>query len=276
MVTSASTFIITRCLPCSIAMRSKSAATPGLPVASMTTSISGVVTSVSAEVMAILPMPIAALTCSTVSASRPMALVAIGDGHGLERGVGAAGGDGGDPDARHQRALGDEIGAHLARADDADADGFAGLFARREVAGKAGQVDVGSHGAHGLAPSRRHWNHPAGTCPRTSPLQACPARATEPMPEPQSPQIETAVEGRLGVITLNRPKAINALNREMIGAIRAQLAAWRGDDGGARGPVRGARATRGFAPAAMCGRCARRCSPGGRRRRTPSLPTNTR
>jgi enoyl-CoA hydratase len=50
------------------------------------------------------------------------------------------------------------------------------------------------------------------------------------MPEPQSPLIETAVDGKLGIITLNRPKAINALNREMIAAIRAQLAAWRGDD----------------------------------------------
>lgn len=50
------------------------------------------------------------------------------------------------------------------------------------------------------------------------------------MPSSQTPLIETAVEGRLGVIALNRPQAINALNREMIGAIRAQLSAWRGDD----------------------------------------------
>lgn len=52
-----------------------------------------------------------------------------------------------------------------------------------------------------------------------------------PMPDPQSPEIESAVEGRLGVITLNRPRALNALNSGMIGAIRSQLAAWRGDDG---------------------------------------------
>ena len=51
------------------------------------------------------------------------------------------------------------------------------------------------------------------------------------MPEPQSPLIETLVDGKLGLITLNRPQAINALNREMISAIRAQLAAWRSDDG---------------------------------------------
>lgn len=51
------------------------------------------------------------------------------------------------------------------------------------------------------------------------------------MTDPHSSEIETAREGRLGVITLNRPQAINALNRSMIGAIRTQLAAWRMDDG---------------------------------------------
>lgn len=73
MVTSASTFIITRCLPCSIADRQKSAATPGLPVASITTSISGLVTSISLEVMAILPASIASVTFEAVSASRAIA-----------------------------------------------------------------------------------------------------------------------------------------------------------------------------------------------------------
>lgn len=38
------------------------------------------------------------------------------------------------------------------------------------------------------------------------------------------------VEGRLGRITLNRPRQINALTMPMIDAIRAALAAWRGDD----------------------------------------------
>src|SRR5689334_4369057 len=51
------------------------------------------------------------------------------------------------------------------------------------------------------------------------------------MPDPQSPLIETQVDAKLGIITLNRPQAINALHREVIAAIRAQLAAWRGDDG---------------------------------------------
>lgn len=50
------------------------------------------------------------------------------------------------------------------------------------------------------------------------------------MTDAQSPEILSSVEGKLGVITLNRPRAINALNRGMIAAIRAQLDAWRGDD----------------------------------------------
>ena len=59
-------------------------------------------------------------------------VVAIGDGHGVAGGVRPAGGDGGDLDAAHQHALGHEVGAHLARADDADADGpaFSGALAR--------------------------------------------------------------------------------------------------------------------------------------------------
>jgi enoyl-CoA hydratase len=42
-------------------------------------------------------------------------------------------------------------------------------------------------------------------------------------------QLEIGMEGRLGVIALNRPEAINALSFEMIEGIAAQLAAWRGD-----------------------------------------------
>ena len=38
------------------------------------------------------------------------------------------------------------------------------------------------------------------------------------------------VEGRLGRLTLNRPRAINALDHAMVGALRASLAAWEGDD----------------------------------------------
>lgn len=36
--------------------------------------------------------------------------------------------------------------------------------------------------------------------------------------------------GRLGVVTLNRPEAINALNHEMVIALQAQVDAWRADD----------------------------------------------
>lgn len=42
-------------------------------------------------------------------------------------------------------------------------------------------------------------------------------------------QLETGIEGRLGVIALNRPEAINALSPDMIAGITAQLIAWRDD-----------------------------------------------
>lgn len=43
-------------------------------------------------------------------------------------------------------------------------------------------------------------------------------------------QLDISTEGRLGVIVLNRPEAINALSLEMIEGIAAQLEAWRADD----------------------------------------------
>lgn len=42
--------------------------------------------------------------------------------------------------------------------------------------------------------------------------------------------IETTTEGMLGIITLNRPQAINALSRDMIAAISETLARWRSDE----------------------------------------------
>ncbi|WP_461188960.1 enoyl-CoA hydratase/isomerase family protein [Arthrobacter sp. Z4-13] len=46
--------------------------------------------------------------------------------------------------------------------------------------------------------------------------------------------------GRLGVITLNRPRAVNALTVGMVGALLEQLTAWADDDGVATVLVRGA------------------------------------
>lgn len=43
-------------------------------------------------------------------------------------------------------------------------------------------------------------------------------------------RLEIAIDGRLGLLRLNRPEAINALSRDMIDAIAAQLALWRNDD----------------------------------------------
>ena len=46
--------------------------------------------------------------------------------------------------------------------------------------------------------------------------------------------------GHLGVITLNRPKAVNALNAGMVEAMLEQLTAWADDDAVATVLVRGA------------------------------------
>jgi enoyl-CoA hydratase len=46
--------------------------------------------------------------------------------------------------------------------------------------------------------------------------------------------------GRLGVATLNRPRAVNALTAGMVGALLDQLTAWADDDGVATVLVRGA------------------------------------
>jgi enoyl-CoA hydratase len=46
--------------------------------------------------------------------------------------------------------------------------------------------------------------------------------------------------GHLGIITLNRPKAVNALNAGMVGAMLGQLTAWADDDGVATVLVHGA------------------------------------
>jgi enoyl-CoA hydratase len=49
------------------------------------------------------------------------------------------------------------------------------------------------------------------------------------VPDSAEAPVRILVEGRLGRITLNRPRQINALTLPMIGAIRAALARWRDD-----------------------------------------------
>ena len=53
------------------------------------------------------------------------------------------------------------------------------------------------------------------------------------------PHIKSEKRGRLGLLTLNRPKALNALDHGMIRAITAQLQAWAVDDGVAAVAIRG-------------------------------------
>ena len=42
-------------------------------------------------------------------------------------------------------------------------------------------------------------------------------------------EVQTAVAGGIGLITLNRPKALNALSLPMVQALMAKLQAWRDD-----------------------------------------------
>src|SRR3954453_19026465 len=46
---------------------------------------------------------------------------------------------------------------------------------------------------------------------------------------PAEPTVHPRTQGRVGRITLNRPKALNALTLEMIHAIAAALETWRDD-----------------------------------------------
>src|ERR1700761_9240948 len=63
------------------------------------------------------------------------------------------------------------------------------------------------------------------------------------MTKTELPSIETvqfAVSGSVGLITLNRPKALNALNQEMCLAVDAALKAWAKDDAITAVAIRGA------------------------------------
>jgi len=46
----------------------------------------------------------------------------------------------------------------------------------------------------------------------------------------ESDEVLTRVDGGVGLITLNRPKAINSLNQPMVDALRAVLTRWESDD----------------------------------------------
>ena len=46
----------------------------------------------------------------------------------------------------------------------------------------------------------------------------------------ESDEVLTRVDGGIGLITLNRPKAINSLNQQMVDALSAVLARWEKDD----------------------------------------------
>lgn len=56
----------------------------------------------------------------------------------------------------------------------------------------------------------------------------------------ETDQVRFAVDGRLGLIELNRPKAINALTWEMVDALNRQLDEWAEDDAIATVAITGA------------------------------------
>ena len=56
-------------------------------------------------------------------------------------------------------------------------------------------------------------------------------KAVSNHPVQEESEILSRVEGRTGIITLNRPKALNALSLPMFRAIDEALAAWEKDDG---------------------------------------------
>ena len=60
------------------------------------------------------------------------------------------------------------------------------------------------------------------------------------MGEQELPEVLFERRGQLGLITLNRPKAVNALTLGMVSAMLEQLTAWAGDDAVATVLVRGA------------------------------------
>lgn len=74
-----------------------------------------------------------------------------------------------------------------------------------------------------------------------APVQPVPS---EPAPSEQDavpgPEVLFEQRGRLGVVTLNRPKAVNALTAGMVTAVLAQLTAWADDDTVATVLVQGA------------------------------------
>jgi enoyl-CoA hydratase len=67
-----------------------------------------------------------------------------------------------------------------------------------------------------------------------------------------APSVLAECRGHLGILTLNRPQALNALSLEMIRALTAQLLAWRDDDGVGAVVLRGA-GRPGKAPAFCAG-----------------------
>src|SRR5690348_306491 len=85
----------------------------------------------------------------------------------------------------------------------------------------------GKAGPRPAFPRRRApWRAHRRRAPRVPPGNV--AGVTE-SPAPAEPTVRTHVDGAAGRITLNRPRALNALDTGMIRHISAALGAWRHD-----------------------------------------------
>src|SRR5699024_9809211 len=62
------------------------------------------------------------------------------------------------------------------------------------------------------------------------PHRRSPIPGGHPVNNTTKDKVLTTVQGRLGRITLNRPRAINALDHQMIDEVRAALVKWEEDD----------------------------------------------
>src|SRR5699024_1314803 len=79
--------------------------------------------------------------------------------------------------------------------------------------------------------STRVWKAPTKSCAPPSRARAQEwADLADTSAPPADDSVTTSVSNGVGRIELNRPKLINALSQDMVGAIDDALSAWRDDD----------------------------------------------
>ena len=87
-----------------------------------------------------------------------------------------------------------------------------------------------------------------------------------------SDEVLAHVENRVGLIVLNRPKAINSLTDSMVETIQATLSAWEGDDDVSAVMISGEPVSAACAPAATWWRSTTAHAPMARKRADSGTP----